>query len=68
MYTLETIKTLSTEEAKIQRIKDAVTLQSCKYNRQERFLRIKFLKNIYDDGVLDYVLSSYVEPFEGPSN
>jgi hypothetical protein len=61
--TLATTGTIDREDTKLQRIKHAVTLQSCKYNRQERYLRIKFLKNIHDDGVLDYVLSTYVEPY-----
>lgn len=63
MYTLETVETLSTEEAKLRRIRHAITLQSCKYNRNERHYRIHYLKSIDDDQVLDYVLSTYCEPY-----
>ncbi|MGH9982988.1 MAG: hypothetical protein ACRD8W_03430 [Nitrososphaeraceae archaeon] len=63
MYTLETVESIKTEEAKNQRIKNAVTSQSCKYNRNERHYRIHYLKSIDDDQVLDYVLSTYCEPY-----
>jgi hypothetical protein len=61
--TLATTGTIDREDTKLQRIRHAVTLQSCNYNRNERQIRINFLRRIYDDQVLDYVLSNYVEPF-----
>ena len=63
MSTLTTTGTINREDTKLQRIKYAVTLQSCSYNKNERQIRINFLKKIYDDQVLDYILSTYVEPF-----
>lgn len=40
--TLQTIGTIDKEDTKIQRIKHAVTLQSCKYDRNERQARINY--------------------------